>query len=90
MPHEGPPWNRIRPEGLRTGGPQLTAGHGRPVCQPWWNGDKAEGQHPEAMCFAGSTPQNLQSTLHPDDPVFYLAWLERCKPSSADKKGNGE
>ena len=63
MPHAGPPWHHIRPEGLRTGSPQLTAGHGRPVCQPWWSGDKAEGQHPEAMCFAGSTPQNLQSTL---------------------------
>ena len=56
MHRVGPPWHHIRPEGLRTGGPQLTAGHGRPVCQPWWNGDKAEGQHPEAMCFAGSTP----------------------------------
>ena len=68
MHRVGPPWHHIRPEGLRTGGPQLTAGHGRPVCQPWWNGDKAEGQHPEAMCFAGSPPQNLQSTLNPDDP----------------------
>ena len=55
MPRAGPPWHHIRPEGVRTGGPQLTAGHGRPVCQPWWYGDKAERQHPEAMCFAGST-----------------------------------
>ena len=56
MPHAGPPWHHIGPEGLRAGGPQLAAGHGRPVCQPWENGDKAEGQHLEAMCFAGSTP----------------------------------
>ena len=56
MHREGPPGHRIRPEGLRIGSPQLTAGHGRPVCQPWWNGEKAEGQHLEAMPFTGSIP----------------------------------
>ena len=67
MHRAGPLWRHIRPEGLGTGAPQLTAGHGRPVFQPWWNGDKAEGQHPEARCFAGSTPSNLRSMLHPDE-----------------------
>ncbi len=52
-PREGPPWNDTRPEGLRTGGPQLTAGHGRPVCQPSCNGDQAAEQRLEAMPPAG-------------------------------------
>jgi len=38
---------------LRTGRPQLTAGQGRPVCQPWYPGDEAAGQRLGAMNFAG-------------------------------------
>ncbi len=49
----GPKGHHIRPEGLRTGRPQLTAGYGRPVYQPWWTGDEAGEQRPEAMNFAG-------------------------------------
>ncbi|BDD86190.1 hypothetical protein DPPLL_05550 [Desulfofustis limnaeus] len=38
---------------MRTGRPQLTAGHGGPVCQPWRGGDGDEEQRLEAMPFAG-------------------------------------
>ena len=80
MHRAGPPWHHIRPEGLRTGGPQLTAGHGRPVCQPWWNGDKAEGQHPSDVLRRFSPPQILQSTA-PDEPflLLFLAALDNTK-----------
>jgi len=52
-PRGGPPGNHTRPWGVRTGRPQLTAGQGRPVCQPWLTGDKAAEQQPEAMASAG-------------------------------------
>jgi len=38
---------------VRTGRPHLTAGQGRPVCQPWWTGDEAAEQRPEAMPSTG-------------------------------------
>jgi len=38
---------------VRIGHPQLTAGQGRPVCQPWFPGDKAAGRRPKAMISTG-------------------------------------
>ncbi len=52
-PRGGPQGNHTRPGGVRTGRPQLTAGQGRPVCQPWLTGDKAAEQRPEAMTSTG-------------------------------------
>jgi hypothetical protein len=54
VPHGGPPVFHKRPDGLWTGRPQLTAGQGRPVCQPWFPSDKAAEQRPEASIFVGS------------------------------------
>ncbi len=73
---EAPPGNHIRPEGLRTGRPQLTAGHGRPVCQPWWTGDKAGEQRPEAMNFAGLLLSTIPKYLNPEEPKTYSAGTE--------------
>jgi hypothetical protein len=54
---------------LRTGRPQLTAGHGWPVCQPWRDGDQAEEQRLEAMPFAGMFARiSKKNTINPDEP----------------------
>jgi len=43
----------MRPGGLRAGRPQLTAGQGRPVCQPWFTGNKAAEQRTEEITSGG-------------------------------------
>lgn len=59
-----------RPAGLRAGRPQLTAGHGGPVFQPWRDGDQAEEQRLEVMPFAGFLPVTQKSTLNSNEPIM--------------------
>jgi hypothetical protein len=87
-PHRaGPPMVHIRPEGRRTRCPLLTAGQGRPVCQPWHTGDMAGEQRPEAMPSSSlllsdsSSPALSGKTSYPgflsaystkQSPIFFL------------------